>query len=111
MIKKIISEILMFCLICNIFMFSIDKTSVFICFKSSAMTLEYDEENTIFSISNKSHNGYGTIKIDALNKDKITSYIEIPEYITILNENKKYKITEIESNVCRYCILLFDNSY
>lgn len=99
MIKKIISEILMFCLICNIFMFSIDKTSVFICFKSSAMTLEYDEENTIFSISNKSHNGYGTIKIDALNKDKITSYLEIPEYIIDTEKDKKYRVSEIKGDV------------
>lgn len=109
MIRKIISTIVAFILVCCIYNF--DSKSIFMYSNVSAVTLEYNGNNDLFIVSPKCHNGYGTIKIDALNKDKITSYIEIPEYITILNENKKYKITEIESNVCRYCILLFDNSY
>ena len=97
MIRKIISTIVAFILVCCIYNF--DSKSIFMYSNVSAVTLEYNGNNDLFIVSPKCHNGYGTIKIDALNKDKITSYIEIPEYITILNETKKYKITEIESNV------------
>ena len=113
MIKKIISRILILNLISSIFILGFDNTPINTYLKTFATNLNYSQKdkNNMFTISNSDHNGYGSISISNIKTDKITSYIQIPEYVTMLDENKTYKITEIESNVCGYCILLLDNGY
>lgn len=101
MIKKIISRILILNLISSIFILGFDNTPINTYLKTFATNLNYSQKdkNNMFTISNSDHNGYGSISISNIKTDKITSYIQIPEYVTMLDENKTYKITEIESNV------------